>query len=82
MNRIVRLVVGLTIIEGALAYLWWRLLQPDVIGRTHFIDASGPVEVSRTMGMAMGGVLGFGLFLFFVFGAAQRKKAAARARRG
>lgn len=80
MSRLARLIVGLVVVEGALAYLWWQMLQPDVTGRTHFIDANGPVEVGRTMGMAMGAILGFAVFLFIIGTAADRKKAAALAK--
>ena len=81
MSRLIRLIVGLTIVEGTLAYLWWQMLQPDVLGRTHFINADGPVEVSRIMGGAMGAIAGFAIFSYFVFGAARKKKAAAAAYR-
>jgi hypothetical protein len=78
MPRVVRLLIGIIVVEGALGWLWWHLLQPDATGRTHFLNADGPAEVSRIMGGAMGAVLGFALFLFFIASAADRRRKAKR----
>lgn len=78
MPRTIRLVLGIVLIESMLAGLWWSMLQPDETGRTHFIDASGPAQTGEIMGTAMGVVLGFAIFLFFIASAADRKRAAAK----
>ena len=74
MSRLVRMLIAIVLVEGALAYLWWYLLQPDETGRTNFVNADGPAQVGQIMGTAMGAVLGFAIFLYFVASAADRKR--------
>jgi hypothetical protein len=79
MSRKIRLLIAIVLVEGGLAGLWWYMLQPDpATGRTNFINADGPAQVSQTMGTAMGVVLGFAVFLYFIASAADRRRAAAK----
>ena len=74
MSKKARLILVMFIIEAALAGLWWYLARygmanPDRV-HADFLEVVG-----QTMGMAMGGLLGLGVILFFVAARNDRKAA-------
>lgn len=76
MNRLVRMIVAIVLVEGLLAGLWWYLLQPDpATGRIAYDPVTGPAKLGEIMGTAMGAALGFAIFLHVIGTVAARKKA-------
>lgn len=74
MSRKVRLVLVLVIVEAALAGLWWYLARFG-LDNPDRVTADFQTVLGQTMGMAMGGLLGLGVLLFFMAARADRKAA-------
>ena len=74
MSKKARLVIVLVIIEATLAGLWWYLARYGMANPDR-VTADFQKVVGETMGMAMGGLLGLGVLLFFVAARNDRKAA-------
>ncbi|MBZ9675955.1 hypothetical protein [Mesorhizobium sp. ES1-1] len=78
MNKKARLILVMVIIEAVLAGIWWYLARFGMANPDR-VTSDFQTVVGQTMGMAMGGLLGLGLVLFFVAarndGKAARNKA-------
>ena len=72
MSKKMRLVLALVILEAALAGLWWYLARFGAANPDR-VTADFQQTLGQTMGMAMGGLLGLGLLLFFVAARNDRK---------
>lgn len=75
-----RLILATVIVEAALAGLWWYLASYGMANPDH-VTADFQQVIGRTMGMAMGALLGLGVILFFVAARNDRKTIASRTRR-
>jgi hypothetical protein len=74
MSRKARLILVMVIIEAALAGLWLYLARYGMANPDRVTPDFQPV-LGQTIGMAMGGLLGVGLILFFVAARNDRKAA-------
>jgi len=68
MQQLLRVVVGIAVIELALAGLWWWLMQQP--GQ----KPEAPAVIGQVMGGAMGLVAALGVALFAINFAAARKR--------
>ena len=80
MSKKARLVIVLVAIEAALAGLWWYLARYGMANPDR-VTADFQAVVGQTMGMAMGGLLGLGVLLFFVAASNDRKAAQKKVQR-
>ena len=67
-----RLVLVLIVVEALLAGLWWYLASYGAANPGN-VTADFQQTLGQTMGMAMGGLLGLGVLLFFVAARNDRK---------
>ena len=80
MSKKARLILVMVIIEAVLAGIWWYLARFGMANPDR-VTADFQAVVGQTMGMAMGGLLGIGVILFFVAARNDRKAAQDKARR-
>ena len=80
MSKKARLILMMVIIEAVLAGIWWYLARFGMANPDR-VTADFQAVVGQTMGMAMGGLLGIGVILFFVAARNDRKAAQNKARR-
>lgn len=80
MSKKERLILAMVVVEAALAGLWWYLASYGMANSDR-VTADFQQVIGQTMGMAMGGVLGLGVILFFVAARSDRKTVADKARR-
>ncbi|RUW58755.1 hypothetical protein [Mesorhizobium sp. M7A.F.Ca.US.008.03.1.1] len=74
MSKKARLILAMVIIEAFLAGIWWYLARYGMANPDR-VTADFQAVVGRTMGMAMGGLLGIGFILFLVAARNDRKDA-------
>lgn len=74
MSKKARLILVMVIIEAVLAGIWWYLARFGMANPDR-VTADFQAVVGQTMGMAMGGLLGIGVILFFVAARNDRKAA-------
>ena len=74
MRKKARLIVTMVIVEAALAGLWWYLASYGMANPDR-VKPDFQTVLGQTMGMAMGGLLGVGIVLFFVAARNDRKAA-------
>lgn len=74
MSKKVRVVLAAVIIEAMLAGIWWYLARYG-LSNPDRVAANFQEVVGQTMGMAMGGLLGLCVILFFVAARNDRKAA-------
>lgn len=74
MSRKARLILVMVIIEAALAGSWWYLARYGMANPDR-VTSDFQAVLGQTMGMAMGGLLGVGIVLFFVAARNDRKAA-------
>jgi hypothetical protein len=72
MSKKARLILVMVIIEAVLAGIWWYLARFGMANPDR-VTADFQAVVGQTMGMAMGGLLGIGVVLFFVAARNDRK---------
>jgi hypothetical protein len=65
MSKKARLILVMVIIEAALAGIWWYLASYGMANPDR-VTSDFQAVLGQTMGMAMGGLLGIGIILFFV----------------
>jgi hypothetical protein len=80
MSRKARLIVVVVIIEAVFAGIWWYLARFGMANPDR-VTADFQKVVGQTMGMAMGGLLGICVILFFVAARNDRKTMTDRMRR-
>jgi hypothetical protein len=80
MSRKARLILVVVIIEAAFAGIWWYLARFGMANPDR-VTADFQKAVGQTMGMAMGGLLGICVILFFVAARNDRKAMTDRMRR-
>ncbi|SDA45836.1 hypothetical protein [Mesorhizobium qingshengii] len=80
MSKKARLILVMVVIEAVLAGIWWYLARFGMANPDR-LTADFQAVVGQTMGMAMGGLLGIGVILFFVAARNDRKAAQGKARR-
>ncbi len=80
MSKKARPILVMVIIEAVLAGIWWYLARFGMANPDR-VTADFQAVVGQTMGMAMGGLLGIGVILFFVAARNDRKAAQNKARR-
>ncbi|WP_029935596.1 hypothetical protein [Sphingomonas sp. UNC305MFCol5.2] len=74
MSRKARLILVMVIIEAGLAGLWWYLARYGMTNPGR-VTPDFQAVLGQTMGMAMGGLLGVGIMLFFIAARNDRKAA-------
>lgn len=74
MSKKARVILVAVIIEAALAGIWWWLARYGMANPDR-VTADFQQVVGQTMGMAMGGLLGLCVLLFFVAARNDRKAA-------
>ena len=74
MSKKARLILVMVIIEAALAGIWWYLARYGMANPDR-VTSDFQAVLGQTMGMAMGGLLGVGIILFFVAARNDRKAA-------
>jgi hypothetical protein len=74
MSKKARLILVMVVIEVSLAGLWWYLARYGIANPDR-VTADFQQVVGQTIGMAMGGLLGLGVILFFVAARNDRKAA-------
>lgn len=74
MSKKARLIVVMVIIEAALAGIWWYLARFGMANPDR-VTSDFQAVLGQTMGVAMGGLLGIGIILFFVAARNDRKAA-------
>ncbi len=74
MSKKARLILVMVIIEAGLAGLWWYLARYGMANPDR-VTSDFQAVLGQTLGMAMGGLLGFGFILFFVAARNDRKAA-------
>lgn len=74
MSKKARLILVMVIIEAGLAGLWWYLARYGMTNPDR-VTSDFQAVLGQTMGMAMGGLLGVGIMLFFVAARNDRKAA-------
>ncbi|MER8827032.1 hypothetical protein NKH73_13530 [Mesorhizobium sp. M0938] len=80
MSKKERLILAMVIVEAALAGLWWYLASYGMANPDR-VTADFQQVIGQTMGIAMGGLLGLGIVLFFVAARNDRKATAGKTRR-
>jgi hypothetical protein len=80
MSKKARLILVMVIIEAVLGGTWWYLARFGMANPDR-VTTDFQAVVGQTMGMAMGGLLGIGVILFFVAARNDRKAAQDKARR-
>ncbi|TIO09282.1 hypothetical protein [Mesorhizobium sp.] len=80
MSKRERVILVTVILEAALAGLWWYLASSGMANPDH-VTADFQQVVGRTMGTAMGALLGVGVILFFVAARNDRKALEDKTRR-
>jgi hypothetical protein len=80
MSRKARLILVVVIIEAVFAGIWWYLARFGMANPDR-VTADFQKVVGQTMGMAMGGLLGICVILFFVAARNDRKAMTDRMRR-
>ncbi len=76
MSKKSRLVMAIVLIEVILGGIWLYLALMG-LRQPGSVTADFQETLGRTMGMAMGGLLGFGILMFFVAASNDRKAAQA-----
>lgn len=72
MSKKVRVILAIVILEALLAGIWWYLARFGMANPDR-VTPDFQAVVGQTMGMAMGGLLGLGVVLFFVAARNDRK---------
>ncbi|MFA6157029.1 hypothetical protein [Mesorhizobium sp.] len=72
MSKKARLILAIVILEAVLAGIWWYLAHFGMANPDR-VTSDFQTVVGQTMGMAMGGLLGLGVVLFFVAARNDRK---------
>lgn len=80
MSKKARPILVMVIMEAVLAGIWWYLARFGMANPDR-VTADFQAVVGQTMGMAMGGLLGIGVILFFGAARNDRKAAQNKARR-
>ncbi|MCW4462240.1 hypothetical protein OK349_11030 [Sphingomonas sp. BT-65] len=80
MSKKARLILVMVIIEAALAGIWWYLARYGMANPAR-VTSDFQAVLGQTMGMAMGGLLGVVIILFFVAARNDRKAAQNKLRR-
>jgi hypothetical protein len=80
MSRKARLILVVVVIEAVFAGIWWYLARFGMANPDR-VTADFQKVVGQTMGMAMGGLLGICVILFFVAARNDRKAMTDRMRR-
>lgn len=72
MSKKARVILAIVILEALLAGIWWYLARFGMANPDR-VTPDFQAVVGQTMGMAMGGLLGLGVVLFFVAARNDRK---------